>query len=106
MFNFDSITKEDIEEHNPNWPEIANHPYRTLIVGGAGSEKRNALCNITNSERDIDNIYLYANNSYEPKYQFLINEGESTDLKYLIDLKPFNEYSNDMDDIYNKMLNN
>ena len=30
MFNFDSITKEDIEEHNPNWP---------LIVGGSGSEK-------------------------------------------------------------------
>ena len=22
MFNFDYITKEDIKEHNPNWPEI------------------------------------------------------------------------------------
>ena len=22
MFNFDYITKEDIKEHNSNWPEI------------------------------------------------------------------------------------
>ena len=32
MFNFDYITKEGINEHNPNWPEIPNHPYRILIV--------------------------------------------------------------------------
>ena len=28
MFNFDYITKEDIKEHNSNWPEIQDHPYR------------------------------------------------------------------------------
>ena len=28
MFNFDYITKEDIKEHNSNWPEIPDHPYR------------------------------------------------------------------------------
>ena len=28
MFNFDYIRKEDIKEHNPNWPEIPDHPYR------------------------------------------------------------------------------
>ena len=22
MFNFDDVTKENIKEHNPNWPEI------------------------------------------------------------------------------------
>ena len=32
MFNFDFITKEDIKKHNPNWPEISDHPYRILIV--------------------------------------------------------------------------
>ena len=32
MFNFCYITKEDIKEHNPNWPEIPDHPYRILIV--------------------------------------------------------------------------
>ena len=39
MFNFDYITKEDIKELNSNWPEIPNHLYRILIVGGSGSEK-------------------------------------------------------------------
>ena len=34
MFNFDYITKEDIKEHNLNWPEIADHLYRILITGG------------------------------------------------------------------------
>ena len=28
MFSFDYITKEVIQEHNPNWPEIPDHPYR------------------------------------------------------------------------------
>ena len=37
MFSFDYITKEEITEHNPEWPEIPNHPYRTLIIGGSGS---------------------------------------------------------------------
>ena len=32
MSNFDDVTKEDIKEHNPNWPRILNHPYRTLII--------------------------------------------------------------------------
>ena len=45
MFNFDYIKKEDIKEHNPNWPEIPDHPYRILIVGGSGSGKTNALLN-------------------------------------------------------------
>ena len=22
MFNFDYITKEDMKEHNPNWPKV------------------------------------------------------------------------------------
>ena len=25
MFNFGSITKENIKDHNPNWPEIPHH---------------------------------------------------------------------------------
>ena len=58
MFNFDYITKEDIKEHNPNWPEIPDHPYIILIVGGCGSGKTNALLNLINNEPDIDKIYL------------------------------------------------
>ena len=36
---FDYITKGDIKEHNPNWPEIPHHPYKILVVGGSGSGK-------------------------------------------------------------------
>ena len=28
MFNFDYIKKGDIKKHNPNWPEIPDHPCR------------------------------------------------------------------------------
>ena len=40
MFNFDYITKEDIKEHNTNWPEILDRPYRIFIIGGSGSGKK------------------------------------------------------------------
>ena len=100
MFNFDYITKEDIKEHNPNWPEIPDHPYRILIVGGSGSGKTNALLNLINHEPDIDKIYLYAKDPYEAKYQLLINKRGNTGLKHLNDSKAFIEYSNDMDDVY------
>ena len=58
MFNFDYITKEDKKEHNPNWPEIPDHPYQILITGGPGSGKTNALLNLINHEADIDKIYV------------------------------------------------
>ena len=58
MFNFDYITKEDIKEHNPDWSEIPDHPYRILIIGGSGSGKTNVLLNLIDNESDIDKIYL------------------------------------------------
>ena len=100
MFNFDYITKEDMKEHNPNWPEIPDHQYRILIVRGSGSGKTNALLNLIKNEPYIDKIYLYAKDRYEAKYQLLINKTENTGLKYLSDSKSFLEYSNDMDGIY------
>ena len=42
----------------------------------------------------------YAKDSYEAKYQFLINKRESTGLKNFNDPKAFIEYSNDMQDVY------
>ena len=56
-------------------------------------------------QTDIDNIYLYAKDSHEAKYQFLINKQESTWLKHLNDCNAFIEYSNDMDDIYQNVKN-
>ena len=87
MFNFDYITKEDKKGHNPSWPEIADHLYKILIVGGSGSGKINALLNLINNKPDIDKKFLYPKDSYELKYQLLINKRESTDLKYLNDSK-------------------
>ena len=29
-----------IKKHNPNWPEIPDHPYRILIIGGLDLEKQ------------------------------------------------------------------
>ena len=60
MINFDEYTNENKRKHNPNWPYIPDHPYRTLIKGGSGSGKTNTLLNLTNNQPDIDNIYLYA----------------------------------------------
>ena len=100
MFNSDYITKEDIKEHNPNWPEVADNPYRILIVWGSQSGKTNAILGLINHEPDIDNIYLYAKDPYEEKHQLLINKRETTGSKRLNNWKSFIEYSNDTDDIY------
>ena len=48
MINFDDVTKENIKEYNPNWPEIFDHPHRILIIGGSGSGKTNSLFNLIN----------------------------------------------------------
>ena len=87
--------KEDLKEHNRNWPELPGHPYRILIVGGCGSGKTNALPNLINNGPDVDKIYLYAKDPYEAKYQLLINKRESIGLKYLNDSKVFIEYSSE-----------
>ena len=42
MINCDYITKEIIEENNPNWLPIPGHPYRILITGGSISAKTNS----------------------------------------------------------------
>ena len=56
------------------------------------------MCNLISHKPDVDKIYLYAKDSYEAKYQLLINKRENTGLKYLNDSKAFIEFSNDMDD--------
>ena len=86
-----------MKEHNPNWPQIHDHPYRILIIGGSGSGKPNSLFNLINQQPNVDKIYLYAKDSYQAKYQFLINKRESTDILMILKLV---EYSNNMADIY------
>ena len=76
-----------------------------LIIGGSGSGKTNALLNLIHNQPDIDKIYLYAKDSYEDKYQYLINKRESVGINRFNDPKAFTEYSNDMHDFYKNIDN-
>ena len=100
MINFDDVTKENIKEHNPNWPQIPDHPHRIFTIAGSGSGKTTSLFNLINQQSDIDKIYLYAKDRYKAKYQFLIKKREDVGTKHFNDSKAFIEYSNDMDNIY------
>ena len=105
MINFDDYAYENktvqvLCSHNLKWPYIPDHPYRVLIIGGSGSGKTNALLNLINNQPDIDKIYLYAKDPYEPKYQFFVNKRESAGLKHFNDPKAFVDYSKDMQDVY------
>ena len=56
--------------------------------------------NLINNQPDIEKIYLYAKDSYEAKYQYLINKREKVGLDHFKDLKSFIKYSTDMQDVY------
>ena len=88
-----------IKQHNSKWSYIPDHPYRTLIIGGSGSGKTNALLNLINNQPDIDKIYLYAKDPYEAKCQHLIKKREKIRKDHFNHPKAFMEYSNDMHDI-------
>ena len=100
MINLDSITNENNKKHNEKWPYILDHPYRTLIIGGSGSGKTNALINLINEQNDIDKIYLYARDLSEPKYEYLIKAREDAGIKHLNNPNAFIKCSNTMDDAY------
>ena len=45
MLNF-NVTKEIIKEHNLNWLQIPDHPYRLSIIQKSGSKKTNSSFNL------------------------------------------------------------
>ena len=68
MINFDDVTKQNIKEHNPNWPQIPHDPCKMLLIEASGPRNRNSLINLRRHQPDIDKIYLYAKDAYETKY--------------------------------------
>ena len=90
MFSFDYITKEDIKKHNANWPQIPDHPYRILLVGGSGSWKINPqINNVISHQQDIDKIHLYLKDLYDAQYQLLIHKREGAGKKHFNDSEAF-----------------
>ena len=82
-----------------------------LIIGPSGFGKTNTLLHLINNFHPIDKISLYAKDTDEKKYQYLINKREQAGIKNLNDPLAFIEYSNDMNDVledinnYNKNRN-
>ena len=56
--------------------------------------------NLINNQPDIDKTYLYTKDTYEAKYQYLINIRQKVGLKRFKDPKAFIEYSNNIQDVY------
>ena len=95
MLNLDNIVsnKKKSSSENNNWP------FRMLIIGPSGSGKTNTLLHLIDKFHPIDKIYLYAKDTDEEKYQYLINKREQAGIKNLNDPHAFIEYSNDMNDV-------
>ena len=74
--------------------------YRSLIMGGSGSGKTNALLNLIKEQDDIDEIYLYGKDLSEPKYEFLIKKWEDVGTNYFNDPSAFIKCSNTVDHVY------
>ena len=54
MINFHDVTKENIKEHNTNWPKIPDHLLRILIIGGSGSREPKSFFNLRSHQPAID----------------------------------------------------
>ena len=52
------------------------------------------------NQPNIDEIYLYAKDPYDSKYQYLLNKRESVGINHFNDPKAFTDYSNNMHDVY------
>ena len=62
------------------------------------------LINSINGQNDIGKIYLYARDLNEPKYEYLIKKREDIGIKHLNNSNAFIEFSNTMDDVYDKII--
>ena len=54
MINFGHVIKEDIKGHNPNLPQILDHSYIILIIGGFGSGKTSELFDLIDLQLDVN----------------------------------------------------
>ena len=99
MLNLDDIVSNKKENKDHNWP------FRMLTIGPSGSGKTNTFTHLINNFHPIDKIYLYAKDTDEKKYQYLISKREQAGIKNLNNPHAFIEYSNDMNDVLDDINN-
>ena len=99
------LNLDDIVSNNKSSLERNDWPFRMLIIGPSGSGKTNTLLHLINNFHPIDKIYLYAKDTDEKKYQYLINKTEQAGIKNLNDPYAFIEYSSDMKDLQDDINN-
>ena len=101
MKNYDQSVEIN---HNLNWLDVPDHPYRILIIGGSGSGKNNVLLNLLKHQQaDIDKINLYVKDLLESKYQLLSNGSEKVGIESLKHPKAFISYSRTINDVYERL---
>ena len=100
MLNLDNIVSND-----KSCSERNDWPFRILIIGPSGSGKTNTFLHLINNFHPIYKIYLYAKDTDEKNYQYLINKREQAGTKNLNDPHAFIEYSIDMNDVLEDINN-
>ena len=58
------------------------------------------MINLINEQNNTDNIYLYARDLSEPKYEYLIKKREDAGIKHVNNPNTFIKCSNTRDDVY------
>ena len=101
MLNLDNIVSNKKKSSSEN----DDGPFRMLLIGISGSGKTNTLLHLIDKFHPIDKIYLYAKDTDEDKYQYLINKREQVRIKNLNNPYVFIEYSNDMNDVLEDINN-
>ena len=101
MLNLDNIVsnKKKSSSEKDDWP------FRMLIIGPSGSGKTSTLLHLIDKFHPIDKIYLYAKDTDEEKFQYLINKREQAGMKNFNDPLAFIEYSSDMNDVLEDINN-
>ena len=72
-----------------------------VVLDQKTNQKTNALLKINEKDDDrlYNNIYLYAKDLIEPKYEFLVKKREDAGIKHLNFSNALTECSNTMDDV-------
>ena len=77
---------------------------RIVVFGGSESGKTNVLLNsIKYRGPNVAKIYLYVKDPFESKYQLLNNERDKAAIEKLKNPKPFIDYSQTIDGVYENL---